>query len=312
MPRGKRERQRHAKHGHFAGMHPRLGEHVDVVGHGLQAGIRSSALRIREQEERRDTGPAELPGEIGGEAADLGHQRGQHRRLGEHAVDDQESVGQHEPEKYRQQDGDHLLYPAQVEHHEHHDQHHLGRELVGLPVERQQREKRVDAARDGDGDGEHVVDDERRAGGQARVGTDQPRGDAVAAASGREELDDLVVGKRDDEHGRRGGEREVQPHLRVLAQRAERLLRPVARGGDSVSAQPHPGEESGEGDMPPGLGVQGIERSAEEPAAQVQKGAHEAARPRDAMLFSRRRANTVISFAACLSPFFSATSIPLR
>src|SRR5262249_34003609 len=44
------------------------------------------------------------------------------------------------------------------------------------------------------------------------------------------------------------------------------------------------------------------------------EGIHGAApRPlRDAMLFSRRRANTAISFAACLSPFFSATSIPLR
>ena len=60
--------------------------------------------------------------------------------------------------------------------------------------------------------------------------------------------------------------------------------------------------------------VHGIERLAEQLPAQIQKRAHERRPPAppDARLFSRRRANTVISLAACLSPFFSATSMPLR
>src|SRR5713226_10041995 len=71
---------------------------------------------------------------------------------------------------------------------------------------------------------------------------------------------------------------------------------------------------SAQRDMPSRLLVQGIERLAEQLLAQIRKRAHELpplALP-DARPFSRRRANTVISLAACLSPFFSATSMPLR
>src|SRR5882672_185839 len=78
--------------------------------------------------------------------------------------------------------------------------------------------------------------------------------------------------------------------------------------------QAHPGEESDERDVAPRFSVQGIERPAKQLSTEIREDAHEAAPAslRDAMVLSRRRANTPISLAACLSPFPSATSIPLR
>jgi hypothetical protein len=43
---------------------------------------------------------------------------------------------------------------------------------------------------------------------------------------------------RDDEDRGGGGEREIEAELAVLAQREEGFLRPVARGGEPVGAEP--------------------------------------------------------------------------
>src|SRR6267378_5628953 len=234
--------------------------------------------------------------------------------MGKHSVYDQEGVGQNEADKDRQQHRDGFLHSAQVEQYERDDERDLGGKLVRLKAERKQRKQRVDAARDRNRNGEHVIENQRCPRGEARVRADQPRGDAVAPSARGKQLDDLVVGKRDDEHGRRRGECEVKPQLGVLAQRAKRLFGAIAGGGNPVCSQAHPGEKSDKGDMPSCLRIQGIEWLAEQPPAQIRKLAHERARVAlpEAMAFSRRRENTVISFAACRSPFPCATSMPLR
>ena len=311
---GEGERQRHIEHGDLAGMHARLGEHVDVVRHCFDPRIGAASLGIREQEQRGDPCPAELGRKRRGFAPSIRCQSRKHGRVREHAVDDQEGVGEDETEKDRQQHGDRLLHPAQVEQHERGDERDLGGELVGLEAERKQREERIDAARDRDRNREYVVENQRGARSQARVRADQARGDPIAASARGKKLDHLVVGERDDEHRHRGGEREVQAELGVLAQGPKRLFGAVAGRRDSVRAEAHPGEKGDQRDVPSRLLVQGIERLAEQLLAQIRKHAHERPPlvPRDARPFSRRRANTVISLAACLSPFFPATSIPLR
>ena len=57
---GEGERQRHVEHGELAGVHARLGEHVDVVRHRFQPGVGAAALRVGEQQQRGDAGPADL------------------------------------------------------------------------------------------------------------------------------------------------------------------------------------------------------------------------------------------------------------
>ena len=137
--------------------------------------------------------------------------------MGEHAVHDQERVRENETDKDRQQDRDRFPHPTQVEQHEPHDERDFGCKLVWLEGERKQREQGIDPARDRNRDGEHVIENERGARDEARIGADQARGDPVAAPARGKQLDDLVVGERDDEHGRRRGEREVQPQIGVLA-----------------------------------------------------------------------------------------------
>src|SRR6266853_901911 len=118
--------------------------------------------------------------------------------MGQHSVDDQEGVRENEAEKDRQQHRDGFLYSAQVEQYERDDERDFGRKLVRLEPERKQREQRVDAARDRNRNGEYVIEDERRTRGEASVRADQPRGDAIATPACGKELDDLVVGERDD------------------------------------------------------------------------------------------------------------------
>ncbi len=115
-----------------------------------------------------------------------------------------------------------------------HDERNLGRKLVRLEADRKQREQRIDTARYRNRNGEHVIENERGTRNEARVRADQPRRDPVAASARGKQLDDLVIGERDDEHRRRGGEREVKAQIRVLAQRAKRLLGAVAGGGYPV------------------------------------------------------------------------------
>ena len=82
---------------------------------------------------------------------------------------------------------------------------------------------------------------------------DQAGGDAVTAAAGGEQLDDLVVGERDDEHGRRGRERQVEAQMRVHTQRTEGFFGAVRRRRQTVRPEADPGEKGDQGDVLAGL-----------------------------------------------------------
>ena len=126
-----------------------------------------------------------------------------------------------------------------------------------------QAEHRVGSAGDRDGDRENVVDDQRGARGQARVGSDQRCRDPVAAAAGREQLDDLVVRERDDEDGDGRRDRQVQPEVRVVAERLERFFGTVGRRRESVGAETHPCQEGHQRQRMARLGLEGIECPSE-------------------------------------------------
>ncbi len=121
-------------------------------------------------------------------------------------------------------------------------------ELPGLPPRRQEAEDLVAARGDGDGDRQHVVDDEGAARHDPELRAQELRRDEVAAAARREELDDLAVGERDDADRDGGENRQPDRQVGVGAEGLERFLGAVRRGGQSVGAQAHPGEKGGEGD----------------------------------------------------------------
>ena len=99
---------------------------------------------------------------------------------------------------------------------------------------------------DRDGDRQDVVDHQRAARDHADPRSEQMRGHHVAAASGRELLDDAAVGGGDDEDGDCRGDRQGDGQVGVLAERKECLLRTVGGRGEAVRPQAHPGQEGDE------------------------------------------------------------------
>src|SRR6202030_2949349 len=95
-------------------------------------------------------------------------------------------------------------------------------------------------------DGEHIVDDECGAGDQAGARAKEPRGDAVAAAAGREQRYRLIVAKADDEHRDRGGDGDIETEARMLTESQIGRLGPVIARGEAVGTQPDPGKEGDE------------------------------------------------------------------
>ncbi len=178
------------------------------------------------------------------------------------AIHDQPEMQDHEGQEDRHQHQDRFLHAAEIEarHHDHDRQ--LGCQLEGLRLDRQQAEERVDAAGQRGRDGEHVVDQQRRARHQSGARPQQGRGHAVAAAAGGEQLDDLVVADRDDEYRAGGGKGKEECQRRVGAKGQECLLGPVARGGKPVGAQPHPGQHRHHGDRVAGFRRERVERLA--------------------------------------------------
>jgi hypothetical protein len=90
-------------------------------------------------------------------------------------------MGDDEAEKDRQQDRDRLPHAAQVQIDKQ-QQPQRGPQFEALRSDRKQAEDGVGAARDGDRDGEYVIDDQGRAGDQPRIRADQTGRDLVAAA----------------------------------------------------------------------------------------------------------------------------------
>ena len=111
---------------------------------------------------------------------------------------------------------------------------------------REKTEELVHSGGDGDRDRQDVVDDESAARYHPELRAQQLRGDEVAAASRREELDDLAVGERDDEDREGGQHRQPDGQVGMVAESLERLFGAVGRGGEPVCSEAHPGEKRGE------------------------------------------------------------------
>jgi hypothetical protein len=266
---GNRQRQRHVEHRHLAGAHTRLGQQVDVVRHRLQAGIGTAALGIRQQQHAGHAGPADVLRQLARFKHSVRQQLRQVGRVGDDAVDDQHQVGGDETEEDRQQDLDRFLQAAQIHHDQQRDEEGFGPKFIRLEAERQEGRQRVDPGGDRDRDGQHVVQHQRRARHQPEVRPDQLGGDAVTAAAGREQLDHLVVGQRDDEDGDRGGGRHVQAEVGMGAQRAEGLLGAVGGRGQPVRTQPDPGQERHQRHRMAGLALHRVEGLAEDDLANL-------------------------------------------
>src|SRR5439155_6736581 len=82
----------------------------------------------------------------------------------------------------------------------------------------------VAASRDGDRDRQDVVDDERAAGDDAGARAQESGGHDVTAAPARELVDDVPVGRGEDDHGQGGRHREHDREIGVLTEHAERFL----------------------------------------------------------------------------------------
>src|SRR5262249_20646536 len=109
----------------------------------------------------------------------------------------------------------------------------LDRQLEEMDALGKAGEDRVAARGDRGGDGQDVVDQQRRAGDQARPRADQPGGDHVAAAPEGEVLDDLAVRGGDDHHRQRGGGGEGAGGILGVAGVLER-----SRGAEGVGGGP--------------------------------------------------------------------------
>ena len=139
------------------------------------------------------------------------------------------------------------------------------------PVARDHAEDRVAARRDRHRDREHVVDEERAAADDAEARSEELGRDDVAAAAGREVLDDARVRVRDDEDGERGPGGEADGEGRVVAavgdELAKRGLRAVRRRREAVGAEADPREHRDERDaVERVLGVHVLGRAEEQRA----------------------------------------------
>ncbi len=97
---------------------------------------------------------------------------------------------------------------------------------------------------------------------------EKPRGHDVAAAPEGELLDDPAVGVGDQEHRERRRQRQPDREVGMRAQRLERFLGAVRRGGKTVRAQTDPGQERDERDLVEDTRVVKLALPAEEPPAQ--------------------------------------------
>ncbi len=189
-------------------------------------------------------------------------------------VADQQDVYDDEGDEDRQQHLDRFLHPAQVQHHQHRDEGHAERDLPVVQICREQAEHGICARRDRDRDRQHVIHDQRRAGHEPRVTPDQLCRHLVAAAAVRKQLDHLVIGERNDEHGHRDGDRQIEPEVGVGAEGKIGLLGAISRRRQAVRAESHPGEKSDERDVVPGLRIEGIARLADQRFAQSRQARH--------------------------------------
>ncbi len=230
--------------------------------------------RIGAQKQRHREDPARFLEQLVGLPQRLRHHAVEQFGFGGDAVADQQGMAQEKAKENRQQDLDRLLHAAQVEQDQQAHQRQFADELVGLPVRGQQAEHRIRRAGHRNGDGQHIVHNQRRAGQQAGIGADQARRRLVAAAAGREQLNHLIVGQRDDEHRHRRGDCQIKPQMGMHPQRQKRFFGAVTCGRKSVRTQPDPGQERHQHDVLPGIGIERIELGAEQQPANRAEEVH--------------------------------------
>src|SRR5262249_46559942 len=103
-----------------------------------------------------------------------------------------------------------------------------------------------------------------RAGDEPGRLAEEMRRDEIAAASRREELDELRVRRRDEDDRERRGRREEHGEVRVPPEREERLLGSVRAGGEAVGPEPDPREERDERELVEALRIERIAALPEE------------------------------------------------
>ncbi len=205
-------------------------------------------------------------------------------RVGEDAVGDQEKVGGYEHEEDGHEDFDGLLDASQVQDQQEGENQEVRRDLVRLPIDREEAEDGVHARSDGNGDGEHVIHHERRAGDHAGLRAEEPGGHEVAAAAAREVLDEEAVGEGDHPHRDGRHEGKVDGEVGVTLDGPEGLVRAIARGGEAVRPQADPGQEGHERELVEHLWVVRVFRCAED---EVPEGGHGSRLPREPLACKR-------------------------
>lgn len=157
-------------------------------------------------------------------------------------------MAEHEKEKDRHQELDGFLDTSEIEHRQsnHEDDGCSETKLIEL----EDAEKCVDACRDRDGNGEDVIDHEGRARSQTGPFAKEFGGDDVAAAARREELDDLVVARGNDEDRDRRGESEIDGQVRIFpSQGTIGFFWPIGRRGEAVGPKASPSQKGHKGQL---------------------------------------------------------------
>ena len=189
----------------------------------------------------------------------------------ERAVDDEKRMRDHEAEKNGQQQADRLPHAPKVEEQQHESQRDFQAQLRRANHRREQREQCVDAARHRDRDGQNVIDDQRAAGDQPRVRTQQARGDLVTTAARREQFDNLVVRDRDDEHRGCGQRSKIEPERRMRSEREISLFRSIACRRKPIGAESDPRQKCDERYAVARVLAERIERLPEQRLAQPRR-----------------------------------------
>ena len=126
------------------------------------------------------------------------------------------------------------------------DEEDLDRQLLALPGDRQEAEQRVARRRDRHGDGQHIVDEQRRARDDPDGAPKELGRHHVAAAAMGELLDDAAVGGGDEDDREGGHRRDREREVAVLPERPERLLGAVRRRRQPVGPEADPREDGDE------------------------------------------------------------------
>ena len=147
-------------HGPLAVVDAGFAHDLEAVRDGLDARERPAAHGEGPQEEEGHAAQAErgqpalkAGADVGGHGPDLGD-------VLDDAVADEQDVGQDEDDEDRRQHGHRFLDAAQVDDDEEDDGQDLERRLQRLVGRREEAEDGVPAGHDGDGDGQHVVDEQ--------------------------------------------------------------------------------------------------------------------------------------------------------